>query len=402
MAASFHPLIGRQYRKINNLDFLRFFLASIVIYCHCYILYYGTEDTVEPLWVFSHGQMSIGTLAVNFFFILSGFLIYQSWENTDSPLSYFLKRVLRIYPGFVVASLLCVLVIGPFGTSDFFTPKGYWNEYYHRLDAWKVLRNILMLKEVEVPWSFNNLPVANVVNGSMWTIRYEFYCYLLVMLFGSLRLFRFRWFNLGVFGVAMLLYAIQEYFEVYYYNWQELGIWGKPDFMPRFVMYFFSGILFYQFRALIPRIRSLFFLSIFICVLSAWFFEGLLFTLPVFGAYAIFYLAFSLHFRLYKWARFGDFSYGIYLYAWPIQQLLILFFEPYMNVWNLFSSATLLSVFMGFLSWNAVEKPFLRLKTKWNLHPVVRWKFPRSRPELISHPASKTTHHETSAPLPEH
>lgn len=401
MAAPFHPLIGRQYRKINNLDFLRFFLASIVIYCHCYILYFGTEDTVEPLWVFSHGQMSIGTLAVNFFFILSGFLIYQSWENSTSPLSYFLKRVLRIYPGFVVASLLCVLVVGPLGTADFFTPKGYWNEYYHRLHFWPILRNLLMLREVEVPWSFNNLPIANVVNGSMWTIRYEFYCYLMVMAFGGLRLFRLPYFNLAMFGLAMLLYALQEYFQVYYYNWQELGLWGKPDFMPRFVMYFFSGILFYQYRARIPRIRSLFFLSIFICLLSAWFFEGLLFTLPVFGAYAIFYLAFSLHFRMYKWARFGDFSYGIYLYAWPIQQSLILFFEPYMNVWNLFSLATLLSVFMGFLSWNLVEKPFLGLKTKWNLHPVVRWKLPRpSRNGIISHPTSKTSRHESSAPVP--
>jgi peptidoglycan/LPS O-acetylase OafA/YrhL len=244
MGARFIPLFGRHFRKTNNLDFLRFFFATIVIYCHCYILYYGTEDTVEPLWVLSNGQMSIGTFAVNFFFILSGFLIYQSWENSATAGSFLMKRFLRIYPGFIVASLLCLLVIGPFGTADFYTPFGYWTEYYQRIDWLKALTNLALLREVEVPWSFNNLPIANVVNGSLWTIRYEFYCYLLILLFGSLKLFRFRWFNLGVFLVGWILYAMQEFFEVYLYNWQELGIFGKPDFLPRFIVYFFSGILF--------------------------------------------------------------------------------------------------------------------------------------------------------------
>ncbi len=382
MGARFIPLFGRHFRKTNNLDFLRFFFATIVIYCHCYILYYGTEDTVEPLWVLSNGQMSIGTFAVNFFFILSGFLIYQSWENSTSAGSFLMKRFLRIYPGFIVASLLCLLVIGPFGTADFYTPAGYWTEYYQRIDWLKALTNLALLREVEVPWSFNNLPIANVVNGSLWTIRYEFYCYLLVVFFGSLKLFRFRWFNLGVFLVGWILYAMQEFFEVYLYNWQELGIFGKPDFLPRFIVYFFSGILFFQFRQHIPRIRSLFYLSIFICFLSTWLFEGLLFTLPVFGSYAVFYLAFSMHFRLYKWSKAGDFSYGIYLYAWPVQQMLILFFEPYMNVWNLFSMATAITFILAFLSWKLVEKPCLRLKARWNLLPAMKASGHKSSPIL--------------------
>lgn len=373
----FLPLLGRNYRKVNNLDFIRFVLASLVIWCHCYILYYGTEDTVEPLWVFTRGQMSIGTLAVNFFFILSGFLIYQSWESSPGPLAYMFKRILRIYPGFIVASLLCVLVIGPLGTADYFMPWGYWAEYYQRLDPWQVLRNTLLLREVEVPWSFSWLPLPNIVNGSLWTIRFEFYCYILVMLAGMLRLFRFRWFAPAVTLISMVLYALQEYFEVYIYNWQELGYFGKPDFLPRFIMYFFAGVVFFQNRRAIPRIRSLFFLSLFFCIVSCRIPEGLMFTLPVFGSYAVFYIAFSMHIRLYRWARFGDFSYGIYLYAWPIQQLLILFFESYMNVWNLVSSAFLGSLLMAVLSWNVIEKPALRMKA--------RWKLPRSRFSVLSH-----------------
>lgn len=366
------PLFGRNFRKHNNLDFIRFFLAILVIFCHCHILYYGTEETVEPLWVFSHGQMSIGTLAVNFFFVISGFLIYQSWKNSSSVGSYLKKRFLRIYPAFIVLCLLCVFLIGPFATADFFRPTGYWHEYYERINVWRMLRNLLFLKEVEVPWCFTNLPIANVMNGSLWTIGYEFMCYLLVAILGSLKLFRFKTITLGIFLVALFVYALQEYFHIYLNNWLDLSLAGKPDYYPRFLVYFFSGILFYQHRELIPRVRSLFFLSIFICILSAYYFKGLMFTLPTFGAYVVFYIAFSLHFRMYRWARFGDFSYGIYLYAWPVQQMLLLYFEPSMNVWNLFSLATLISVFLAALSWNLVEKPALSLKTRSFLKPKLK------------------------------
>ena len=356
------PLFGRSFRKYNNLDFIRFVLAILVIYCHCHVIYFGTEETVEPLWVLSNRQMSLGTLAVNFFFVVSGFLIYQSWENSPTLLAFLKKRVLRIYPAFAVVSLLCVFVVGPFSTSDFFQPWGYWTSYYAKIDYSKLIINILLLKETQVPWSFINLPMHNVINGSLWTIRYEFVCYLLVGFLGAAGLLKRKWFAWALFLVACGLYSMQEWYHIWLYNWQETSILGKPDFYPRFTMYFVCGILFYQNRKTIPRLRSLFFLSIFICLLSACYFKGLMYTLPSFGAYALFYIAFSRQVRLYRWARFGDFSYGIYLYAWPLQQLLLLFFEPSMNVWNLFSMATLVSVLMAFLSWNLVEKPFLQLK----------------------------------------
>lgn len=164
----FIPLFGRYGKKHNNLDFIRFFLATIVIWCHCYVIYYGTEETVEPLWVFSNRQMSIGTFAVNFFFILSGYLIVQSWENSANAWQYFKKRILRIYPGFIVVSFLCVFIIGPFGTADYFQPYGYWKEYYQKINYTSVILNAIFLEEVKVPWSFINIPMSNIINGSLW------------------------------------------------------------------------------------------------------------------------------------------------------------------------------------------------------------------------------------------
>jgi peptidoglycan/LPS O-acetylase OafA/YrhL len=328
--------------------------------------------------------MSIGTFAVDFFFILSGFLIYQSWERSPQILDFLKKRFLRIYPGFVVVCLLCIFVIGPFGTADYFQPIGYWEIYYQRIDYLDVILNILTLGEVKVPWSFNNLPIANTVNGSLWTIKYEFLCYFLVAIFGVLKLFRFRWFAISIFLIAMFMYALQEFAHVWVYNWQELGYFGKPDFYPRFVVYYFAGIIFYQNKEYIPRIRSLFLLSIFICILSAYYFKGLMFTLPVFGSYVAFYIAFSMHFRLYRWAKYGDFSYGIYLYAWPVQQLLLLFFEPYMNVWNLFSSATLVTILLAMLSWNLIEKPALKFKSKPILKAIKNPEFSTKSNSLVT------------------
>jgi peptidoglycan/LPS O-acetylase OafA/YrhL len=383
-AFKYIPLFGRHYRKSNNLDFIRFCLAVLVIYCHCFVIYFGTEETVEPLWVFSQGQMSLGTLAVNFFFILSGFLIYQSWENSTGVFDYLKKRILRIYPGYIVVSILCIFVIGPFGTADYFRPIGYWPEYYGRIQYLPSIINILTLGEVTVPWSFNDIPMANVINGSLWTIRYEFLCYLLVAIFGLAKLFRFRWFAPLIFCIGLFFYALQEFYHVWIYNWEFLGYFGKPDFYPRFLVYFFSGVIYYQNKHLVPRIRSLFLISIFICLLSTYYFEGLMFTLPIFGAYAIFYIAFSLHFRMYKWARFGDFSYGIYLYAWPVQQLLVLYFEPYMNILNLFTLATLGSIVLAFLSWNLIEKPALKWKSKTIAKKIHRPAFSGATSELMT------------------
>ncbi len=350
--------------RVNNLDFIRFFLAASVIFCHCYVLYFGTEETVEPLWVFSKGQLSIGSFAVNYFFTISGFLILQSWNHSTRFSEFFRKRVLRIYPGFIVASLACVFLFAPLGTADWFMPLGYWKLYLQNVRVSDLFSGLLQLGEPAVPWTFSSTPIQGSINAPMWTIRYEFYCYLLIPLLWVIGVFKNKWAVVGIFVAAFIAQAVQYYHKVYFFGWQEFPIIGKPDFFPRFITYFSAGMCFYVFRNHIPRSRMLLVVSVAVLLASTCLFKGLLLTQPIFGSYVLFYFAFSTHYSFQNFAKSGDFSYGVYLYGWPIQQLIIVYFEKYMDVTLLFILSMIVTLCFAYLSWHYVEKPFLSLKGK--------------------------------------
>ena len=116
LARTNQPWNINQTRK-NNLDFMRFFFAVMVIFSHSFILINGSNST-EPFWLGSNGQLTGGYLAVAFFFIVSEFLITQSWMNSSGIFSFFRKRILRIYPAFIVASLVCVLFVSALGSTQ--------------------------------------------------------------------------------------------------------------------------------------------------------------------------------------------------------------------------------------------------------------------------------------------
>src|SRR5688500_7314075 len=98
----------------NNFDFSRVVLATIVVLCHSYVIYDGNLLR-EPLWQLSQHQLTLGTFAINFFFVISGFLICQSWDRSQNLLYFLKKRILRIYPGFIFVCLACAFLFAPLG-----------------------------------------------------------------------------------------------------------------------------------------------------------------------------------------------------------------------------------------------------------------------------------------------
>jgi len=350
--------------RINNLDFIRFILALSVLYCHCFVLYYGTEDTVEPLWVVSNKQLSLGTLSVNFFFTISGFLVLQSWNNSKGFGDYIRKRIIRIYPGFIVASLLCILVFAPLGTADWYMPWGYWKLYYQSLSVPKALLSVAELTQPWVPWTLKYVPIPEAINGSLWTIRYEFYCYLVVPLFALIGIYKKRLLVIFLFLIAYVYQGLQSYYNIYLFGWQEFPIIGKPDFFPRFLTYFIVGMCFYCYKDVIPRSKTFLAISILMMVLSTVAFKGLALTQPIFGSYILFYLAFTTSISFKNFSRKGDFSYGLYMYAWPVQQLIILYMEKYLNLSLLFILTFIITMIFAYLSWHYIEQPFLSFKKR--------------------------------------
>jgi peptidoglycan/LPS O-acetylase OafA/YrhL len=335
----------------NNFDFLRFFLASLVLVSHSFPLLEG-DNTNEALMVITRGQVTAGEVAVSGFFILSGFLIAQSWENSRTPGSYFKKRALRVYPGFLVAVLVSALVIGPLIASN---PGEYWRQF----SPIRFLASALNL-ELRLPEVFTNLPHPGV-NGSLWSIRYEFCCYIGVAALGGIHALRNRSWTLAAFITALGLYAGQLYGNQTIPGSSLSFLFGYPDFWPRLGASFLAGVVFYLYRDRIGHsfrlfVGSLAALGFFAAVYQL---KALPLALPVFGTYVLFYLAYLPNPWLHGFARRGDVSYGIYLYAFPIQQVLVRYCGGSLHPATLALLAFPVTGLCACLSWYLVEKRFM-------------------------------------------
>ena len=133
--------------------------------------------------------------------------------------------------------------------------------------------------------------------------------------------------------------------------------------IPSFFAYFFCGICVYHYRNIIPRNIALVFLSVASLVVSSILTHTFNIIFPVAGTYLLFYFAYSSKFRFYDFAKKADISYGVYLYAWPIQQLVLYYLRPGISLYQLFFIALLITIMIAyFWSWKCIEKPFMNLK----------------------------------------
>jgi peptidoglycan/LPS O-acetylase OafA/YrhL len=345
----------------NNFNFLRLFFASLVIFSHAYVLVYGIEKgkQLEPLSRSSNGQIDFGSLAVDGFFMISGFLLVQSWVSSRGLLTFSWRRFLRIYPGLATCLLICTFIVGPLGGADLTTY--FSNPLTYRPLEFLFMRNFWN----SLPGVFSPNPMPDL-NSSLWTIKYEIFCYICVALLGLARLLR-PMPVLVVVITAGLLFNVLEFRELKplfpAFSFRVINDF-LYDPMPRFLTFFFSGTLFYLYRAKIPHSALLFCLSLAAVIL--FFHLALYVVLPIFGGYMLFYLSLTPKIHL-AWFDEVDLSYGVYIFAWPVGQLIIFHRLLWMqNPWLLFGLSLPPTFALAALSWFLVEKPFLKLKRK---HP---------------------------------
>ncbi len=332
----------------NNLDFVRLVLAIVVIFSHSSDIVTGNIP-LEPMMRFSHWQTSSGGIAVGFFFAISGFLITNSFLRSRSLWTYLKKRVARIYPGFLVCMLFCALVVVPLSGARF-THNGFG------YGALNFVLKLFALREFNYTHAFAGNPI-HVINGSIWTISNEFYCYIWVAILGVAGLLRKRSLVLGMFLVslvgheAVLLMAKTSLSSAHAYGY-------LVGHLPLSTM-FLAGMVFFLYRDKIPHKTSWAFASLCVLVISckvpyAW--NG---SFALAGTYLLFWFGFNPNVRIHHTARFGDFSYGTYLYAFPIQELITQKLGSQANPFILFLIATPATLVAAILSWHAVERWFL-------------------------------------------
>jgi peptidoglycan/LPS O-acetylase OafA/YrhL len=339
-------------RHQNNFGFLRLLLALLVILSHSFEIIDGNRSRELLTRVF--GTISFGEFAVDGFFLISGYLITQSLFQSRSIKQYLFKRVLRIYPGFIIAFFFTYFIVGPLSGGSFAqTPLSEHIKNGFRIFAFgcPVLNN-----------SFPGLHY-HFLNGSLWTISYEFRCYLFIIVLSIPFIARNRSFVL-LLSIALLglipIHSLVNYEFPYGLN----PLLGFPTHNLRLIPIFLSGSLFYLFRDRIVYHKSWAFIALAILIplmFSRWTAELALATL---GAYFLFWFAFKVPSRLLS--RIGDktdLSYGVYLYAFPAQMLLLYQAKvdsPWLNI----ILSTPITLVLAYLSWTFVEKPFLKFKNK--------------------------------------
>jgi peptidoglycan/LPS O-acetylase OafA/YrhL len=338
----------------ENLDFLRFALAVLVIYSHSYALLSGGDES-DPLFQWSGTQISWGGLAVDAFFILSGYLITFSWLRSRGIVDFLRKRVLRIYPAFIVAVTFGILAVVPLSSDRALS-----------IDVWEWLTSTLRLKGYTPAGAFAGNPVHDEMNGSLWSISYEFWCYVGVALLGVCALLGKRRIVLGML-IASVLGSIVFLVLKLNPGGGFLGVvFGYPPFWARLLPYYLAGCVCYLYRDRVPLSWPLAAIMSALLIAGVWFTPwGVALTFPFALTYLLLFSAYLPIAAIRSWAKYGDFSYGLYLYAFPIQQLLVRY-KPDLRPMELFPLAFLLTLIMAVASWYGIERPFMKLKTKPN------------------------------------
>jgi peptidoglycan/LPS O-acetylase OafA/YrhL len=340
--------------KHNNFDTLRLVAAASVVFSHSFLIADGTQDH-EPLIWLTGNQSILGLVGVFVFFAISGFLVTQSFEETGDAWRFLAKRALRIFPGLFVAASLSAFVLAPLVTS---LPLGF---YLSRLEPYQyVVGNTLLDQTVhELPGvRFVDNQVGLEINGSLWTLRYEFVMYLMVLTLGVLRLLTVRVaFLLVAFGVVNLHFSMLDEIEKWGWFFQLFSNWGW------LVGFFAAGMVLYKLRHTRIFDGRVALLALAGLVLSIPLRQFLV-LFPLFGCYLALWLALTPRLPVIPAARFGDLSYGIYIYGWPVEQGVAWLLGGHAMWWQVFLVALPAAAALAFLSWHLIERPALRLKPR--------------------------------------
>lgn len=326
----------------NNFDFIRFCAAALVLFSHHYTLT-GHGDIAPSFFALN----SYGGLAVSVFFALSGYLVAQSYFADPHPWRFALRRILRIWPALTVVVVLCLLVLGPLLSE--LAPKAYLRHEHTRL----YLHNILLQPFFHLPGVFET-NASPAVNGSLWTIPLEVQCYAALMVAGFVGILSSR---------AHLIRFALLYIAAYTW-WQRPELPSGMNYPFEFGAYFCAGALLFatreEWRARPLSWCAAVALAVVLCIQLDLRYLGMLIGV----SWCTIYLG-QMHTPvLSRFGRYGDFSYGMYLFAFPVQQTVILLFYPQVGFWASMALAFALTLLCAVISWYTIEKPALAFKPR--------------------------------------
>ena len=328
---------------------LRLLFATLVVIGHSFGVVSG--NTVAEPHIFFHYNFSY--LAVNLFFIASGFLVTKSMLYRGDVAEYCSARFLRIYPGLLVHVLFVMLIIGPLATSLAL------GEYFTHIDFLKQPFVVLSFVSAQMwlPGVFES-NAEQMASAPLWTLRYEILAYIGTAIIFSFGLLRKKWMALAQFIVPSILWVVAH----------GLGVFetmpGTAQNIMRFGIAYGLGATIYAYRDRLTFHALGIPVFIILAALTSKFqvFEV---TMNVMLAYMIMWAAYVKAPKLNFLQNLSDVSYGVYIYHWCILQLVFMMM-PKLSVTALFFITLPITILLANLSWHFVEKPMLKHKKSFS------------------------------------
>ena len=325
----------------NSFNLIRILAALAVLVSHSFPL----TGALDPLggWI----GMTGGNIAVDVFFVASGFLVTSSLMARSSLMDFLKARALRIYPGLIVMLVLTVFVLGPAITSlpahDYLQSR---DTYHYLLKCATLLNGV----EYHLPGVFETNPMSGAVNGSLWSMPVEVRLYALLALIW-LPLGLFGRFKLSLFSGLTVLLAVTAGCLVV-----STHLNGEPESAAlRLIFMFFTGAAFFCLKSRVPLSGRI--LAALRFVLGACAFSRLAFHVAYMLSlgYLVLLLAYVPTGRIRNYNKVGDYSYGVYIYAFPVQQTIV-WLAPGLSPIELVCLALPIVIGLAMLSWHLLEK----------------------------------------------
>lgn len=333
----------------NNFNLIRMIAACGVLVSHAYPIALG-PSAIQPLEALL--GFTLGDVSVLIFFAVSGLLITQSFLRSRSFARWCMARVLRIFPALIVVTTLTALILGP-GVTTLAS-----SAYFSDLNTYTyILRNSTMaFLQYPLPGVFESNPWARDVNGSLWTLFYEMVCYAGVAVFGLIGAFSKGAVSraaLAVLVAAFVALWIAEARDVLHTRLANLFHLGLP---------FAVGAVFFHFRQrIVLRLWIAIVMSLIVAATLGTAIFPQLFVIAL--TYWTFYLAYVPSGAVRSYNELGDYSYGMYVYAFPVQQTVTYMLGDVTPVTNMLIAFPI-TLACAAASWYVIEKPALSLKQR--------------------------------------
>ncbi len=335
-------LSDRLGSRDNNFDLLRLLAAWVVLVSHSFALV-GRD---QPLHQF---DTTLGNLGVLVFFAVSGLLIRRSWEHDPVPRDFWAKRALRLLPALALTAVLTAFVLGPLVTSR------STGSYLTSLETWLYPVRLLLMFPfgATLPGVFDDTVYAGAVNGSLWSLPVEVFAYAVLAVLGMTGLLARR--------RVVTLVAVSSLI------WAALWVPATSEAVgSAYVLSaFMVGAAAYTYRDRVVLSTPIAAAALALCVMTCFGPTSLRVVVwTVAAVYLSYWFAYALP-RIGRWmTRFGDASYGVYIWAFPVQQTVVHLLGNDTDPYLLITITTPVVWLLAVASWRLVERPALRHKPK--------------------------------------